>query len=190
MPAECGIYSWLKPLFTSPHPFAVPSSSGFSAVLSMLLRGAVRAVGATSTQACCWCPKAAHQVQLCSLLQLALPQQHLSQQPALAPAAAASVSSQRKDWRCYSNAQASSSSAPESTSGPQKLKYNLRQLNKGKATADVGLSMCMAVAPPHAHASPHASPTCPVQAHSSTTNSPDDGDPRHLTTPAATFPSS
>lgn len=67
----------------------------------------------------------------------------ISQQPALAPCtqptasvppAAAAVAAQRAlSLRCYSNAQASSS-APETSSGSRKLKYNLRPLNKGEQT--------------------------------------------------------
>jgi hypothetical protein len=52
-------------------------------------------------------------------------------QPATAAGAATFAAQRALSLRCYSNAQASSSSA-ETSSGPRKLKYNLRPLSKGE----------------------------------------------------------
>jgi hypothetical protein len=112
----------------------------------MLLRSAMLAAVNPRTQACL-VPAVAQQAQISLQLDvlrcLSIPASpHISKQPCLAPhaqpaqpaatAAAATVAAQRAlSLRCYSNAQASSS-APETSSGQRKLKYNLRPLGKGE----------------------------------------------------------
>jgi hypothetical protein len=114
----------------------------------MLLRSAMRAaVTAPRTQSACLVPCGARHVQssphpnVWKYLEAAAAAKPVFLAPAqlgtvttaaTAPAAPAAVH-RALSLRCYSNAQASSSSSStDSSTGPRKLKYNLRPLSKGK----------------------------------------------------------
>jgi hypothetical protein len=141
--------------FSQTRPIALASPC--NTPISMLLRSAMRAAvcGASAAPA----------RPVLALLQQQHPRhlwtcpEEAAAQPCQTPPAALQQTAQRaSSLRCYSSAQASSSSgssSPEAT-GPRKLKYNLRPLNKGVTAASVVLSIpcaCM-------HADPVPLPPC------------------------------
>lgn len=134
----------LSSILTSLFEFSV-SASKCSSVFRMLFCSAMRAAG------CCTAPRAvptaAHHAQLSLhahmwrciessspriVVQSTAGAAAALTQPAsaVAPAAPTAAAQRALSIRCYSNAQASSSGS-ETSSGPTKLKYNLRPLNKG-----------------------------------------------------------